>query len=420
MQRTLTEMENVPGVSANGVQKRVFSMLKAVRRRILVALCALSLPVTAGLAGLSILPAVVLAQTAPAHQVGTVTSVTGRTIVLKSTAGAETSITVDANAKVLSLPPGSKNLAAASAATLADVAVGDRVLATGTAATAGTFSASRIILMKAGDIAAMHASQQADWQKNGVSGLVRAVDGAALTVASGGHTIQVETSPQTVFKRYAAGSVSFREAKPSTLAEIHTGDQLSVRGQKSADGTKVSADEIVAGTFENLSGAIASINADAQTLTLKDLVTKKTVTVAVTPESDLRSLPAEAAHAIAARTERAGGAAKAGGELGRPGATAAPGGNARTAGGQAEGAEGQSRRAGMDLSRMLPRLPQQKLGDLKVGDAVMIVASQSNGQDPLTAITMLSGVEPLLAAKSAGSKPITLSPWDLDAPGGGL
>ena len=74
----------------------------------------------------------------------------------------------------------------------------------------------------------------------------------------------------------------------------------------------------------------------------------------------------------------------------------------------------------MDLSRMLPTLPQQKLADLKAGEAVMIVASEGDEAGPLTAITLLSGVEPLLAGKSAGAKPITLSPWDLDAPGGGL
>ena len=73
----------------------------------------------------------------------------------------------------------------------------------------------------------------------------------------------------------------------------------------------------------------------------------------------------------------------------------------------------------MDLSRMLSRLPTQTLANLKPGAAVMIVAALDRaGADSLTAITLLSGVEPLLTGASAGSQPITLSPWNLGAPEG--
>ena len=50
----------------------------------------------------------------------------------------------------------------------------------------------------------------------------------------------------------------------------------------------------------------------------------------------------------------------------------------------------------------------------------MIVASEgSAGSDALTAVTMLSGVEPLLSATPAGAQPITLSPWTLGVPEAG-
>ena len=66
---------------------------------------------------------------------------------------------------------------------------------------------------------------------------------------------------------------------------------------------------------------------------------------------------------------------------------------------------------------MLSRLPTQTLADLKVGDAVMIVASESApGSDKVTAVTMLSGVEPILAATPSGAPAMTLSPWNV---GGG-
>jgi hypothetical protein len=48
----------------------------------------------------------------------------------------------------------------------------------------------------------------------------------------------------------------------------------------------------------------------------------------------------------------------------------------------------------------------------------MIVASKGAGMQP-TAITMLSGVEPILSASPSGAEAITLSPWNLGAPDAG-
>jgi len=63
------------------------------------------------------------------------------------------------------------------------------------------------------------------------------------------------------------------------------------------------------------------------------------------------------------------------------------------------------------------RLPDQTVADLKVGDAVMIVASQPDGANSnVTCVTLLSGVEPILAATPSGGPSITLSPWNI---GGG-
>jgi hypothetical protein len=70
----------------------------------------------------------------------------------------------------------------------------------------------------------------------------------------------------------------------------------------------------------------------------------------------------------------------------------------------------------MDLSQMLNRLPTGSLQALHSGEAVMLVASQSASGDGLTAVTLLSGVEAILAATPGGSPAMTLSPWNV---GGG-
>ena len=78
----------------------------------------------------------------------------------------------------------------------------------------------------------------------------------------------------------------------------------------------------------------------------------------------------------------------------------------------------------MDLSQLINRLPQRSLGDLHVGEALIVVAStESVGSNNLTAVTLLSGVEPILAATPKGEASMTLSPWSLSGAtdgGGGM
>ncbi len=166
--------------------------------------------------------------------------------------------------------------------------------------------------MKSGDIAQKHAQEQADWQKRGTGGLVTAADPAAgtFTIAVGTKKVEVKTTSATIYRRYSGGSVKFEDAVPSTIADLHVGDQLRVRGAKSDDGSSIQAEEIVSGSFANLAGLIATINPADNTITLKDLTTKKTMTVKITPSSELHDLPERAATMFAARAK--GGAAGAG------------------------------------------------------------------------------------------------------------
>jgi len=367
--------------------------------------------------------AVAFAQTpqtaASTSQRGTVKAVTGTSLSITTDAGQQLAITVGDRTRVMQVAPGSTDLKAAQVITLTDVGVGDKVLVTGKAGdTADSFTASRVILMKSGDIAQKHGAEQADWQSRGMGGIVNAVDPSTgqLTISSGAKKTQVVTTGTTIFRRYAGDSIKFEDAKPGTVAQIQAGDQLEVRGAKSEDGTSIQAEEVVSGSFRNLSGTLATVNASAGTVTLRDLTTKKMVTVSVTANSDLRKLPPEIAQRFAARQRGAASGATATGQTaGAHPSAAAPPPPAGTEAGGRPGGSGRS--AGMDLSKLLTRLPSTTLADLHVSDAVMIVASQSQqGSDTVTAVTMLSGVEPILAATPTGSPAVTLSPWQV---GGG-
>jgi hypothetical protein len=379
---------------------------------------------TAALRASMILPAAVLsgsgtmlmaqapaAAPAAARQIGTVTVVAGNSLTLKTDAGQEFSVAVTDGARILQLAPGSTDLKTAQAITLADIAVGDRVLVSGKAGdTASAFSASRVILMKSSDIAQKHEMEQADWQKRGTGGIVSAVDPATgtLTVTVGAKKIAVNTSSKTQFRRYAGDSVKFEDAKPGTLAQIQVGDQLRVLGTKSDDGTSLQAEVVVSGSFKNLAGLIATLDAAKGTLTIKDLATKKMMTVMITANSNVRTLPPQAAAMFAARAKGAAGAGGSG-----AGAPQTAGQGDASGGGRPGGAG----RAGGDLSQLVSRLPNKTIADLKVGDAVMIVASQADpGSNSVTAVTLLSGVEPILAA-TPGAPSMTLSPWSLGGEG---
>ncbi len=356
---------------------------------------------------------------ASASELGTVKTVSGKTLTMATDAGQAVTVNVVSGAKVLQLAVGSTDLKTAKPSQFSDIAVGDRVLVTGKAGdAAASFNALRVVLMKSSDIAQMQAAQQADWRARGVGGIVSAVDPAtgAITIMSGAKKIVVNTTGKTVFRRFVGDSVKYEDAKPGTLAQIQAKDQLQARGAKSADGTTIEAEEVVSGSFKNLSGLITSIvpgpGIDMATgkITFKDLATKKVMTVNVTEKCDIRNVPLMMATRIAAQTNGGGQSGGRGGRVGGAGTAYGAGGGAGQGAGQGNAAGGAQRSAGADLSQMMARLPTGTLADLKVGDAVMIVASEpSPGSSTVDAITLLSWVEPILTANPNGGMDLSMS-----------
>ena len=358
---------------------------------------------------------------AAVRQSGTVKAISGNSITLAPDSGPDVAIVVQEGAKLVRVAPGQKDLKDAKAIQLSDIHVGDRILVRGIAgAVAGSISASSVIDMAQSDLAAKQARDREEWQRHGVGGLVTAVDSAGGTIAittSGlgeKKTVTVHLAANTVLRRYAVDSTKFDDAKPAPMAAIKVGDQLRARGTRSEDGSELKADEIVSGTFRNLSGVISAIDAAAGTLTLQDLATKKPVTVKVTPESQLRKLPAMFAQRIAMRlkgvTPDAAGEAAGGNAAANPAGQGAPAqGGARPGGGGGMGRPG----GGGDFQSMISRMPAASLADLQKGDAVLLVATEGSPSVPSTVITLLGGVELILQASPTGGASTILSPWSL-------
>ena len=119
----------------------------------------------------------------PVTFLGTVQTLSGNTITVKSDAGATMQVTVEEDARLLRIEPGQKTLAGASPFSLADLQAGDRVMARGSASADGnSLAATMLVAIKGADIAQKQEREREDWQKRGTGGLVKSVDPAAGTV----------------------------------------------------------------------------------------------------------------------------------------------------------------------------------------------------------------------------------------------
>jgi hypothetical protein len=395
------------------LNRKIHSSAQATR-------AALSLAV---LAAVTLLTLSMSAQ-APSRFIGTITAIGGTTLTVKTDAGQSYQVDVPAAASIKRVEPGQKDLSTAQSMQFSDLAVGDRALVKlDPDAPAGAPQALQVIAVKQADVVEKQQKDREDWQRRGVGGLVKSVDAASgvilLTSGSGAtaRTITVNTTKATMLKRYAPASVRFDAAVPAPIESIHAGDQLRARGTKSADGASIQAEEVVSGTFRNISGVVSSVDASASTLTLKDLTTKKQVTIHIGAEAQMRRLSDRMAAMLAARLKgtASGGASSGSAGTGAPGSarpgdsggTPSQGGGSQWSGqgtGQAGGGGGSG-----DSQQMLSRAPAIQVADLKKGDAVMVVST--DGTTDVTAITLVAGVEPLLEAPAASQS--LLNNWSM-------
>lgn len=343
------------------------------------------------------------AQAAAARFLGTVSAISGDILTVKPAQGDPRQVEVPSSTQLERIEPGQTNLSAAVAMQFSEIAVGDRVLINlDPNSTGSTPQAVRVVAIKAADVAKKQQEETQEWQR-GSGGIVKSVDTSAgsIVLTSGAgpamRTITVHITPSTILKRYAPGSVSFAEAQTAPVTAIQPGDQLRARGQRNADSSEITADEVVSGGFRNISGTIVSIDASSSTIVVKDLATKKPVTVHMGAEVQMRKLSDRMAQFLAARLNGQAGNGH-GGQQGR---------GAEAGNGAANGAGGQR---GNDPQQMLSRADVIHLSDLQKGEAVMLVSTQ--GASDVTAITVLAGVEPLLEAPASQD---LLANWSMNS-----
>jgi hypothetical protein len=349
----------------------------------------------------------------PSVLLGEVSEISGSKIVLKTKDGAVDVVLSD-KTEYKRVSPEKPSLATATAATFADIGAGDKVAVTGILASdKKTIPARAVYLMTKSDIAGKQAKDQEQWKTRGISGQVAAINSQSkeITVTSrglmGAETKTILTpKADAKFRRYAPDSVAYSEAKASSMDEIKVGDSIRALGDKSADGANFQAEEVVSGSFQTIGGTIKAIDAAKNEITLTNIQTKKDVKVVVGQNSVLKQFPAEMAQRMAAfQSGGAGGGMQPSGGAGRPprqpdgAATGADSPNGASGGGMRRGG---GRGAG-GIDEMLERFPTISLADLKVGDMIAFSSTKSANADRVTAIKLLSGVEPFLKNSPAAN-----------------
>jgi hypothetical protein len=273
--------------------------------------------------------------------------------------------------------PGQNDLKNAADMKMTDMAMGDRVLVS---FKGGTTEALRIVVMSATDISKRNEADSLDWTKRGISGVVASKAGNTLTLKKRGMTgeviMTVTVDDKTGYRRYNTDSVKFADARISKLDEISVGDQLRARGVKSDDGLKVTAEDVVFGTFLTKAGTITAINPETKEVTVTEIGTNKPLTIKFTADSQIKKMPA-----------------MMGGMPGGMGSAMAGRGGPPPAGG-APGAAMPARAP--DMAQMLEHMPAAKLDDLKAGEKIVVSSTKGAKPDEITAIMLLGNADMLI------------------------
>ena len=417
------------------------------------------------------------------HLVGTITSAdaAAQTVTVKEDgSGLEHVIQLQNTHTLLKVSPGAKDLKAAVRIAASDLAAGDRVDVRGSKAEpdSAAIVARSVVLMSSRELQQAHQSEVSAWQHS-TGGTVSAVDPSnkKITVnvrsAEDAKPVIVDVA-SAAFTRYSPEHP--KSANPSQLADIQTGDQVKIIGDRSEDGRSIAAQKIYSGSFKTIAATVSSIAPDGKSLVVKDLATKQAVTVSLIEDSGIHKLPPMMAMMLArrfnpdmkntggpgsapgvtapspagasgtspygAKTGESGDAGPGSGpsqrRTGSPGQAVSDGSRDASGlgtgpggpGGMGTGAAGpgspgrpdagafRGRMGNGDLSQMLDRLPKITASDLKSGDAVIVSGSPSAAsKTTLLATSIVAGVEPIFQA-APGRQAQSLGDWGASLGGG--
>lgn len=320
------------------------------------------------------------------HLIGELTTIdraTGR-LVIKSDAGASVSMATDERTVFRRVPPGQTSLQSAERIALSDLNAGDRVLVPGGTPGEGV-AARQVVVMAREAIESRRESERSDWRQRGIGGRVVAVDATKKEITiearsrEGAQSVTVAASGDVRFRRFAQGSLRPEDAVQGSFADIRVGDQLRALGERSGDGSRLTAEEIISGSIARVTGIVASVDAARNEVIVKDNQTNQTVTIALVPNTTIRRIPENFMEMLQQRREERRGSGE--GEAVRPGARR----------GERRGQGGERRGGGRGPQQLFENLPAITLAELNKGDAVIITGTTGADASRITAASLVAG-----------------------------
>ena len=340
------------------------------------------------------------------YAIGEVKSIDAATkqLTIKTDAGSMVTVTLGDKTTYKKLAPGEKTLANATDLTFADLGEGDRVMARGTVSDDHkTVPALQVIVMTKGDLAKKQEAERMEWRRRGILGVITALkpDTKEITIANrtmaGTQSVVIPVSDKTEMKRYAPDSIKFGDAKPSSFGELKVGDQLRALGDRTDDPLRFNPQKVVTGSFRTVGGVVTAIDAATGEIHIKELEKKIPLTIIIKQDAVLRRFPSEMGMGGFGRPGGGPGGQQGGGGA-APAGGGAPAQRPQGGGGPGGGGPGGPRPGGgFNINDMLERLPTISMADVKVGDTIIVSSTQGADPTRLTAISLISGADTLLA-----------------------
>lgn len=332
-------------------------------------------------------------------------------IIVRTDSGVLATVNLSDKTQYRRMAPGAKTLENATNITLADVGQGDRVWARWRpGADQKTVPTPQLVVMSKADLAKKQEQERAEWRRRGVSGIVASLNAStqeitvsSRTMAGAPQAVIIPVTDKVMMRRYPPDTIpKYSEAKPSKFDEVKVGDQLRALGDKSTDGTHLTAEEVVFGTFKIAGGTVTAIDTATNQIKINDLQTKKPLTIILKPESVLRRFPEGGGMMLGGMGAGGGGGAGSTGSAGAQGQNQGAAQQQRPQGAGPGGPPGGGNRGGGgNMADLLERLPIISINDLKVGDTIIMSSLQGSDPTQLTAISLVTGVQPLLTMMAA-------------------
>ncbi len=355
----------------------------------------------------------------PENLIGEVVSIDPASGKMVVQTDSKTPVTVIFNDKTIfrRVKPGETSLANAETINVSDIKPGDRVLVPSFSAESAPVR--QIVVMARAAIEQTRSDETERRRARTTVGRITAVDAAKreITVQTRGRgsaeTVVVTAPENARLLRYAPDSLKASDAVAGSFAALQVGDQVRVLGDRSPDGARITAEEVLFGSVSRAIGIVTEVNAARGEVVVKNDLTGQTVTVKTGKNTTLRRITPEVAATLKERFERRNARRRQRNSDGSEQPTTVPTDQSeRRERRRNQNADSQT--GNQNRRQLFENLPAVSLAEIKKGDAVLITGTSAAGNAAqMTAVSIIVGdgeLQQILLRTQGGRNGSNMSP----------